>query len=164
MERWSRIDAEGVHLATIRVYHGSKSLTGKGPRIILTLPPSEENPSEEGDAYEMDMVNDTVQNQVVVAEREKEPGTGSRARTTILTGQVKHECSLRPMFTDKYRRRIKARTMEAAKPKRMTMRMEEADLSGTGRMNMLTKGVMNTAPFNISVCLFASAPSPLTPC
>ena len=151
MERWSAIDAEGIHLATIRVYHGSKSSSGKGPRIVLTLPPNPDNPSEEGDQYEMDMVNDTVQNQVVVAEREKEPGTGSRARTTILTGQVKHECSLRPMFTESYRQRLKARAREAATPKRMTMRMEEADLSGQGRINMLTKGVLHTTPFNVSV-------------
>lgn len=156
MERWSAIDAEGVHLATIRVYHGSKSSTGKGPRIILTLPPNPENPSEEGDQYEMDMVNDTVQNQVVVAEREKEPGTSSRARTTILTGQVKHECNLKPMFTDRYRQRLKERAREAARPKRMTMRMEDADISTQGRMNLLTRGVSSIAPFSITVRPFLS--------
>lgn len=95
MERWSAIDEEGVHLASIRIYHQAESSLGRRPRIVLTLPPDPKHP-EEPDEYEMDMVNHDVENQIVIAEREKAPRTASRARTTILTGSVKHECNMRP--------------------------------------------------------------------
>ncbi|KAH9924104.1 transcription initiation factor IIF beta subunit [Amylocystis lapponica] len=139
MERWSNIDADDIHLATLRVYHNAKSATGKKPRIVLILPPSPENPNVPGDEYEMDMVNEAVENQVVVAEREKEPGTASRARTTILTGRVKHE------------QRLKARVTAANSPARQIMRIEDAHPGGRGSINMLTSGVTNAAPFNLIV-------------
>ncbi|PSS32061.1 hypothetical protein PHLCEN_2v2168 [Hermanssonia centrifuga] len=148
MERWSAVDAEGVHLATIRVYHGAKSASGKKPRIVLILPPSAENPDVPGDEYELDMVNEAVENQVVVAEREKEPGTGSRARTTILTGRVKHECSLRPVFSDRYRQRLKERHRAANVPVRSIKRIEDEHPGDRGSINRLTSGVSNTAGFS----------------
>lgn len=146
MEKWSAIDAEGIELATIRVYHKAiSSITGKTPRIILTLPPETEG--EPGDEFEMDMVNDTVENQYVIAEREKEPGKNSRARTTILTGRVKHECNLRPRMTDKYRQRVKQRSLAANQPRRTIKRIED-ELSGDqGSINRLTSGVTNTSGF-----------------
>ncbi|KAI0950676.1 hypothetical protein AcW1_007923 [Taiwanofungus camphoratus] len=147
MERWSSIDQEDIHLATIRVYHNAKSSTGKAPRIVLILPPNPDNPA--GDEYEMDMVNESVENQIVVAEREKAPGTGNRARTTILTGRVKHECNLRPVFTDRYRQRLKERSRAANLPARQIMRIEDAHPGGRGGINMLTSGVANAAPFNL---------------
>ena len=73
-----------MHLATIRVYHGSKSATGKSPRILLTLPPDPNHPVTgefAGDVYEMDMVQESVENQVVIAEREKEPVAGYALNT-----------------------------------------------------------------------------------
>ena len=97
----------------------------------------------------MDMVNDDVENQIVVAEREKEPGTASRARTTILTGRVKHECNLRPILTDGYRARLKERVRTANKPKR-TIQMIE-DHTGRGDINRLTSGAASHVPFNIVV-------------
>lgn len=152
MERWSSIDQEDIHLATIRVYHNAKSSTGKAPRIVLILPPNPDNPA--GDEYEMDMVNESVENQIVVAEREKAPGTGNRARTTILTGRVKHECNLRPVFTDRYRQRLKERSRAANLPARQIMRIEDAHPGGRGGINMLTSGVANAAPFNLVVCSY----------
>ncbi|EMD31465.1 hypothetical protein CERSUDRAFT_119685 [Gelatoporia subvermispora B] len=149
MEKWSSIDQEGVHLATIRVYHQAESSTGKKPRILLKLPPNPANPDGEGDEYEMDMVNEAVENQVVVAEREKEPGTASRARTTILTGRVKHECNLRPVFSERYRQRIKERHRVANAPARQIMRIEDALPGGRGNINMLTSGVSHTKPFDL---------------
>ena len=111
MERWSAIDQENIHLATIRVYERRKpDGTQIKPRIILFLPPEFDNPDEPGDEFELDMVHDQVDNQIVVAEREKEPGTASRARTTILTGSVRHECNLKPLLTEKYRQRIRDRS------------------------------------------------------
>ncbi|OCH89685.1 hypothetical protein OBBRIDRAFT_652886 [Obba rivulosa] len=148
MEKWSSIDQEGVHLATIRVYHHAESSTGKKPRIVLKLPPNPENPDGQGDEYEMDMVNESVENQVVVAEREKEPGSVSRARTTILTGRVKHECNLRPVFSDRYRQRLKERHRQANVPARQIMRIEDAVPGGRGNINMLTSGA-GTKAFDI---------------
>ena len=142
MERWSAINAEDIHLATVRVY--TPEAPNKKPRIVLFLPPNSDpsnpNPSPpsssqqanrpvfdtatkyiatgpEPDCYELDMVNDSVENQIVVAERPKDPGlsvstsaaaatVNTRARTTILTGRIKHECNLRPTFTSNYRHQM----------------------------------------------------------
>ncbi|KZT00944.1 transcription initiation factor IIF beta subunit [Laetiporus sulphureus 93-53] len=149
MEKWSKIDAEGVHLANIRVYHNAKAPSGKKPRIVLILPSDPETPDVLGERYEMEMVNESVENQVVIAEREKEPGTGSRARTTILTGRVKHECHLKQAsLTAQYRQRVKQRTIAANTPKRKTKPIEEAML-GRGNVKMLTSGAAPNAPMSL---------------
>ena len=93
MQRWSAIDQDDIQLATIRVYNKEPGIPK--PRIVLIVP--SEKPSEPADEYELEMVNEAVENQIVIAEREKEPG--SRARTTILTGRIKHDCNLKPVFT-----------------------------------------------------------------
>jgi len=147
MEQWSAIDEEGIHLATIRVYQKAiSSSSGRPPRIVLSLPPGPDG--EPGDEFEMDMVNDAVENQYIVAEREKEPGTGSRARTTILTGRVKHECNLRPQLSDKYRQRLKQRTLAANQPRRTIKRIEDEHPGDRGSINRLTSGVTNTSGFS----------------
>ena len=146
MERWSAIDQDGVHLATIRVFHNAKSASGKKPRIVLLLPATPDS-SEMTEEYELDMVNEAVENQIVVAEREKEPGTGSRARTTILTGRVKHECNLRPVLSDRYRQRLKERHARANQPSRTIKRIEEEHPGDRGAINRLTSGVSNTTGF-----------------
>lgn len=144
MERWSSINQEDIQLATIRVYHEAVAANGKKPRIMMMLPP---NPDGTCDEYELDMVNESVENQIVVAEREKYPGVPHRARTTILTGRVKHECNLRPLFTERYRQRLKQRTLLANTPKKQIMRIEEAGIGGRGSINMLTSGAANQRPF-----------------
>lgn len=148
MEQWSNVTDEDVHLATIRVYHNAKSASGKSPRIVLMLPSRTDNPSEPADEYELDMINDAVENQIVVAEREKEPGTANRARTTILTGRVKHECNLRPVLTDRYRQRLKMRNMKANLPARTIKRIEDEHPGDRGSINRLTSGVTNTTGFS----------------
>ncbi len=152
MERWSSIDEEGIPLATIRVYPHAESQSGKKPRIMLLLPANPEA-GIEAEEYEMDMVNDDVENQIVVAEREKDPGTQSRARTTILTGRVKHECNLRPMLTDKYRQRLKMRNLSANQPRRQIRMIDEALPGGRGSINMLTSGAAQHSPFSLVVRL-----------
>jgi len=148
MQRWSAIDAEGIHLATIRVYHDDKAASGKKPRIVLILPNADPNSTQPGDEYEMDMVNDAVENQVVIAEREKEPGSGNRARTTILTGRVKHECNLRPSLSDRYRQRLKERSRASNTPVRTIRMIEDETPGGRGHINRLTSGVSNTGGFS----------------
>ena len=146
MEQWSSIDEEGVELATIRVYQKAYSATGRQPRITLQLPPGPGDAP--GDMYELDMVNDSVENQFVIAERAKEPGTSSRARTTIMTGRVKHECNLRPQLSDKYRQRLKQRVMAANQPRRTIKRIEDEHPGDRGTINRLTSGVTNTGGFS----------------
>lgn len=173
MERWSAIDAEDVHLATIRVYSEAVGSSGKKPRIILFLPPNSSTDSDAGtqapnpnrpifnnpstspssvaepDSYELDMVNDAVDNQMVVAERPKDslPNQDSgpinpRARTTILTGRIKHDCNLRPVFTESYRRQMKERSKKYNTPQRQIKMIEEAGVSGgRGGINRLSSGV-----------------------
>lgn len=141
MEQWSAVDRDDAHLATIRVFDRDP-VTGN-QRIVLLVPPdSDPDGNDTPDEYELDMVNESVENAVVIAEREKAPG--SRARTTILTGRVKHECNLRPLISDSYRRRMRHRTAKVTKRTRAT---KLVDQSGSGRsaLNMLNSGISPSA-------------------
>ncbi len=149
MEQWSAIDEEGIQLATIRVYPNAESATGKKPRIMLVLPPHPDDPTGTGETFEMDMVNDDVENQIVVAERETTPGSGSRARTTILTGRIKHECNLRPLLTAGYMQRVRARSKAANQPRRQARLIDET--VARGNLNRLTSGAAQQAPFQLTV-------------
>ena len=176
MERWSAINAEDVHLATVRVY--TPDAPNKKPRIVLFLPPNSDpaNPNEspspqqpnrpvfetstkyvatgpEPDCYELDMVNDNVENQIVVAERPKDPAlslstsaaaatVNTRARTTILTGRIKHECNLRPTFTQNYRHQMRERHKKYNTPVRQIRMIDDAGVpGGRGGVNRLSSGV-----------------------
>ena len=170
MERWSAIDAEDVHLASIRVYSEAKNAAGKTPRIMLFLPPHPSditavndstrpvfspnaayntNPNDtQPDVYELDMVNDNVENQIVIAERPKIPDPNSteplnpRARTTVHTGRVRHNCNLRPVMNAAYMRQMRERTRKYNTPQRQIGRIEDAGISGgRGGINMLSSGV-----------------------
>ncbi|KAG1750285.1 transcription initiation factor IIF, beta subunit-domain-containing protein [Suillus lakei] len=170
MVRWAAIDAEDVHLATIRVYKNAVSPSGRSPRIFLFLPPDPNDPtprdlnlpvfspdaafipSGDGgmqvDRYELEMVNEDVENQLVVAGRPKDPGPSGpnsasynpRARTTILTGRIKHECNLRPLFNESYRQQMRERTRKYNTPRRQIRMIEEAGVS-RGGINRLSSGV-----------------------
>lgn len=109
------------------------------------------------DRYELDMVNGAVENQLVIAERPKHDGPpssnaetqnyNSRARTTILTGHVKHDCNLRPLFNESYRRQMRERSRAYNTPRRQIRMIEEAGVSGgRGGINRLSSGV-NTGSF-----------------
>ena len=177
MERWSAINAEDVHLATVRVY--TPDAPNKKPRIVLFLPPNSDpaNPTDgpqppqpanrpvfetttryvatgpEPDCYELDMVNDSVDNQIVVAERPKDPAlstsasaaaatVNTRARTTILTGRIKHECNLRPTFTQNYRHQMRERHKKYNTPVRQIRMIDDAGVpGGRGGVNRLSSGV-----------------------
>ncbi|KAF7377774.1 hypothetical protein MSAN_00200700 [Mycena sanguinolenta] len=107
----------------------------------------------EPDCYELDMVNDNVDNQVVIAERPKDPSLSistsaaaatpnTRARTTILTGRIKHDCNLRPALTASYRRQMRDRHLKYNTPTRQIMRIEDSGIvGGRGAVNRLTSGV-----------------------
>jgi transcription initiation factor TFIIF subunit beta len=80
MERWERISAPDVHLATMRVFNG-------GSKISLLLPhapqlyshPTPQLGYQAEDLmteYTLEVVNPTVENQVVISERLTEPPNG----------------------------------------------------------------------------------------
>ncbi|KAH9481083.1 Transcription initiation factor IIF subunit beta [Psilocybe cubensis] len=179
MERWSAVNAEDVHLATIRLYQ----LPDGKQRVVLFLPPNRdpsippssqppppENPNRptfdpsayttytalgsEPDCYELDLVIEDVQNQVVVAERPKDASTSafssssqptppnSRARTTILTGKIKNEFNMRPALTATYRKQMRERHRKANTPARQIRMIDEAGVpGGRGGVNRLSSGV-----------------------
>jgi len=177
MERWASINVEDVHLASIRIYHPPPESPNQKPRIILFLPPNHDPTQQNGelpprkpnwpvfeaattfaasgpepDCYELDMMNDNVENQIVVAERPKDSSLSvsassnvahnSRARTTILTGRIKHECNLRPSFSRKYRRQMKERVRKSNTPLRQIRMIEDAGVpGGRGGVNRLSSGV-----------------------
>jgi len=176
MERWASIDVEDVHLATIRIYHPPPESPNQKPRIILFLPPNND-PTQQStelapqkpnwpvfeaatafqssgpqpDCYELDMVNDNVENQIVVAERPKDSSLSvsisnvphnTRARTTILTGRIKHECNLRPALSKSYRKQMKERVRKSNTPLRQIRMIEDAGVpGGRGGVNRLSSGV-----------------------
>ncbi|KIK55455.1 hypothetical protein GYMLUDRAFT_76532 [Collybiopsis luxurians FD-317 M1] len=159
LERWSAIDAEDVHLASLRIY--PTTIPGQKSRIILFLPQHKETPPNpqwpvfgpnsmespsdaEPDCYELEMVNESVENHIVVAERPKDASFGlsanpsappnPRARTTILTGRIKHDCFLRPSFSARYRRQMRERHLKYNTPHRQ-IQMMETD-GGAKRMSL----------------------------
>ena len=134
MERWSTFDTEGVRLAKIRIY---KPQSG-APRIVVFVPPEDGSGGDgDGDTYELDMVKQQVENQIVVAERAKGTSGMGWARTTIMTGQIKHECNLHPRMTERYERRL----------------MERGDdtRAGPGGGKMLSSGIMAASFADIAV-------------
>ncbi|TFK49798.1 hypothetical protein OE88DRAFT_1662476 [Heliocybe sulcata] len=136
MERWSRIDADNIELASLRIYeHGP----GESPYITLHLPPDPATGAQ-GDIFILEMGKREVQNQIVVAEREQ--ALGSRARTTIMTGRVAHECNMKPVFNESYRERMRARHRHYNEPKRSIQRIEESVSGGQGMVNMLSSGAV----------------------
>lgn len=214
MERWSAVDEEDVHLASIRIYEGDPNIPAaqRKHKIILFLPPNRDpinlpssgsfhslngtlisggsnapspasaatpppsapspagpiNPNgpisyihpqitnwpiftphptkdistrgSDPDIYEIEMVNDNVDNQIVVAERAKDKGYGPpnqpynpRARMVILTGRIKHECNVRPAFSASYRRQMRERHREYNTPVRTAKHMAITDLQSKRR-------------------------------
>ena len=167
MERWSKYDTEGVRLAKIRIYMPQSAT----PRIIVFVPPEDGNGSDgDEDIYELDMVNQDVENQVAIAERAKAPSGTGRARTTIMTGQIKHECNLRPRMTGRYERRLMERGA-AANERSMRVGLMDGARAGRGGGKMLSSGSTSAAGFadiavsteNISVCLSPSHSRPPLP-
>ena len=140
MERWSKFDAEGVQLAKIRIYDVAP---GAAPRIIVLVPPDD---GGDDDIYELDMVNQDVHNQIVVAERAKAPSGTGRARTTIMTGKVKHECNLRPRMTGRYERRLTERGA-AANERTVRVGLMDGARAGRGGGKMLSSGISSAAGF-----------------
>ncbi|KAF8972344.1 transcription initiation factor IIF, beta subunit [Flammula alnicola] len=161
-----------------RVYNPPPDKPNEKARIVLFLPPNRDpndptatpppqqpnrpvfetstayaSTGSEPDCYELDMVNESVENQIVVAERPKDlslsvstsaaaatPNT--RARTTILTGRIKHECNLRPAFSASYRRQMKERHRKYNTPMRQIQMISTADVpGGKGGINRLSSGV-----------------------
>ena len=143
MERWSNFDTEGVQLAKIRIY---KPQSG-APRIVVFVPP-EDGSGDDGDddIYELDMIKEKVENQIVVAGRPKTPSGTGRARTTIMTGKIKHECNLRPRMTERYERRLMERGA-AANEKPMRVKRMDGARAGRGGGKMLSSGIMSAAGF-----------------
>jgi len=136
-------DTEGVQLAKIRIYKPQSST----PRIIVFVPPEDGNGSDgDDDIYELDMVNQNVENQVAIAERAKAPSGTGRARTTIMTGQIKHECNLRPRMTGRYERRLMERGA-AANERSMRVGLMDGARAGRGGGKMLSSGITSAAGF-----------------
>lgn len=120
----------------------------------------------EPDCYELDMVNEAVENQIVVAERPKDPSLSvhgssgpynSRARTTILTGRIKHECNLRPSFSETYRKQMRGRHLMHNTKSRQIKMIEETGVP-RGGINRLSSGVgvgSGGAFSDLAVCILS---------
>lgn len=94
MERWSAIDSDGIHLATLRIWNERDHRTGRQP-MSLFLPP--EQPGGPPEEYKLDMVQEMVENQVVVAEMDKEPDNLASRASEQPFASVSMSFSLRPL-------------------------------------------------------------------
>ncbi|KIY44221.1 transcription initiation factor IIF, beta subunit [Fistulina hepatica ATCC 64428] len=167
LDRWTGIQESDRHLASLRIWNNEH--TGHRPRILLYLPQKRDTPQradrpvfEEGappveedepDIYQLEILNQSVENQYIFAERPKDQTFGlsmsdaptapnSRAISTMLTGRIRHEANLRPGFSAKYRRQIRERHVKAHMPKRTVRRIDTPDvLGGRGNINRLNSGV-----------------------
>jgi transcription initiation factor TFIIF subunit beta len=168
--RWSSLQEEDKHLATLRLYD-DPMVNG---RMFLFLPPHPNNPPSNLDGpqfgpdahvtvtendptiYELEILNKTevVKNQIVVAERPKDPTfsapgsssktpSNSRARTTIWTGSVNHYVTMRPTFNKTYRQRVKEKNKSYNTPKRQIMRIDGTNMrGGNAELKRLTTGMI----------------------
>lgn len=143
MEQWKTVTQPDIELATVRVY--DKDPRSGKQRIVLIMPSTPEAPAEPGEEFELDMVQESVENQLLIASSEKTPG--SRARQTMLTGKVKHEINMRPLFNENYRKRMRARHKAANTPVRQIRLIDEV-IPGRGGVNMLTSGIAAASGFS----------------
>jgi hypothetical protein len=63
-----------------------------------------------------------------------------------MTGQIEHECNLRPRMTERYERRLMERGA-AANEKSMRVRTMDGARAGRGGGKMLSSGIMSAAGF-----------------
>ncbi|KZS92749.1 hypothetical protein SISNIDRAFT_107734 [Sistotremastrum niveocremeum HHB9708] len=156
MERWQSVQRANVHLATMRVYNATNN--GK-TRITLLLPHAErlgENKAEtvgydtDGltQEYDLTIVNQAVENQLVVSEKEMDPPKG-RARHMHLLGHIQHECHIRPPLNAEYRSTVKSRHVAANTPQRSIIRLEKDGMAGgQGALNKLASGTVQNRSFD----------------
>jgi transcription initiation factor TFIIF subunit beta len=175
MERWSAVDSDGIYLATLRIWNERDQRTGRQP-MSLFLPP--EQPGGIPEEYKLDMVQEVVENQIVIAEMEKEPSNmASRAserlfayssvsflccwklppETTIMSGRIKHEVNVRPRYNENYSNRMRARHEAASEPVRQIKMIEDSHPGGRGNINMLSSGAnQRTGSFDSLVARIVS--------
>jgi len=123
MERWSAIDGDNIHLATLRIWNEWDPKTSKQPMSIYIPSDQLGAPPEE---YKLDIVQEAVENQIVIAEMDKESDNPlNRAKTTIMSGRIKHEANVRPKYNEKYSNRMRARHEAASEPVRTIKLMDD---------------------------------------
>ncbi|OJT04849.1 Transcription initiation factor IIF subunit beta [Trametes pubescens] len=105
MERWSALDEDGVHLATIRCYRPDPSSSSSAPRIVLSVPVLDPWDGLGPDEYELDGTRKGAHG--------KKKHTHQRVATAVT-----HHCSMRAVYGARLRARVRARTVAAAVPKR----------------------------------------------
>jgi len=98
--------------------------------------------------YFLELVNQEVDNQVLVSEKDIDPPNG-RAKSTHLLGNIIHECNIRPIFNDSYRDTVAARHKAANQPKRQIKLLSKDDVKGgTGALNKLSSGTAQPTSFD----------------
>jgi hypothetical protein len=127
----------------------------------------------EPDAYELNVVNNTVENKIVVKEHPKDPSLSMSnsvaaatvsmyMRTTILMNRIKHDWNLRPVFDLRYRRQMKELSMKYNTLQRQIRMIGGAGVPG-GRcgVNRLSgrAGLGLGECLVISLCVFRSGSS-----
>ncbi|GJJ08168.1 hypothetical protein Clacol_002376 [Clathrus columnatus] len=157
MKRWLAVETGDQLLGTLRVWNERDRRTEK--QFMSLFVPSEKDPSvlEE---FKLDMVQEKVRNQYVIASTDKDPkNPTNRAKSTIMSGRVKHEVNVRPTYNADYSSRMRARVAAASKPVRQIKMIEESMGGERGNINMLSSGInQRTSSFDslvIRILLFA---------
>ncbi|KAF9519540.1 hypothetical protein BS47DRAFT_1154852 [Hydnum rufescens UP504] len=145
METWCSVKSPGVHLGTVRV-HGGVEPNGQ-PKVTLFLP---ENPQydigDETSEYHLEITNPVVHGQYVLADKPKEKSPNKRARTTTISGKIKHTAALKPVMSDAYEAKIRKRAREANRPKKTIVMLDERQLNAHGsNLKMIQSGALQTS-------------------
>ncbi len=111
----------------------------------MFLPPEGDRGGDgDDDINELDMVNQKVVNQIVVAERAK--ALQRRDAPARCSRQIKHECNLRPRITKRYKCRLMERCV-VANEKSMRVRVMDGARAGLGGGKILSSGFTSAAGF-----------------
>lgn len=155
MERWLAVEPEGELLGTLRCWEEIDPRTQKQAMSIFV--PSEQDPSVM-EEFRLDMVQEMVRNQFVIAETDKDSDNpANRASKCVLvsrmvlkyfffleltqfSGRVKHEVNVRPKYNADYSDRMRARVAAASEPARQIKMIEDSMGGARGNINMLSSG------------------------
>lgn len=130
MRQWAEAP-EHTDLGSIRIETNATSQQGKTtPIVTLHLRETAET-AQFPKNYQLQFKNSPPGNMLVFTER-----TEDASLAQSIEGWVQHECNVQPVMDDSYRNMLRARRVEAERPKRTTQAIE---VTGQSRLITLEK-------------------------
>ena len=140
-----KYNMEGVQLSKICVYDMPPGAT---PHIMVLMPLDNDR---EDSIYELDMVNQDMHNQDIIAEHARATTGTDHACMMIMTGKVKHECTLPPVMTSHYKCPLAVHSA-VAKNKAVCIELVDGTCTGHGGAKTHSSSISFTAGFTDLTC------------